>query len=321
MNYKVSIIIPVYNVEKYIERCLESVLNQDFTEYEVIIVNDGSTDSSGYICDKYARNNKNIRVIHKINEGVSSARNLGIVNSKGEYIGFVDPDDFIDTNMYKLLYENAKENNSDIAICSVNEIRERNIKTEDNTGEIIKYSRIDAINGYFNDKYPFNHNYLCNKLFKREIFKNVRLNEEITYQEDSEVMIKLLDRSETIIYIGSPLYNYDLRDDSLSSGKISKGKITAERAFYSIYEYTITNICEYKNKALLKYISLVFNFVIEIIRNYEEYKDEYISMRTKIKEVYYELIKSRNIPLKYKIHATLIIVAPKVYKLYIKSKL
>lgn len=321
MNQKVSIVIPVYNVEKYIERCLKSILNQTLDSIEVIVIDDGSTDNSGKICDEFSTKYKNVKTFHKRNGGVSSARNLGISIAKGEYIGFVDPDDFIHVNMYKELYENAKKVNSDIAICSVNEIMGNKIFTEDNTGELMKYSKSEAINGYFNETYPFNHNYLCNKLFKRTMFDKIKLNEKITYQEDSEIMIKLLNSSDIITYIGKPLYNYDLREGSLSSGKISKGKITAERAFHSIYEYTRYNICEYKSKALLKYISLVFNIVIEIIKNYEEYKEEYINIITRIKEIYCELIKTKGIPIKYKIHATLIIVSPRLYKLYIQSKL
>ena len=321
MEDKISVIIPVYNVEKYISRCLDSILNQSYKNVEIIIINDGSTDKSGLICDEYSKRYDNIRVFHKENGGVSSARNLGITVAKGEYITFADPDDFLNKDMYKILYDNAKNNNSDITICSVNEIRENVIDTEDNTGKIIKYSREDAINGYFNDIYPFNHNYLWNKLFKREMFDEVKLNEKITYQEDSEVMIKLLNLSENIIYVGIPLYNYDLRLGSLSSGNISKSKITAERAFYSIYEYTKENICEYKDKALLKYISLVFNIVIEIIKSGDQYNDDYINIGYRIKEIYWQLIKTNSIPIKYKIHSTLIILSPRLYKIYIKNKL
>ena len=122
MNQKVSIVIPVYNVEKYIERCLKSILNQTLDSIEVIVIDDGSTDNSGKICDEFSTKYKNVKTFHKRNGGVSSARNLGISIAKGEYIGFVDPDDFIHVNMYKELYENAKKVNSDIAICSVNEI-------------------------------------------------------------------------------------------------------------------------------------------------------------------------------------------------------
>ena len=321
MASKISVIIPVYNVEQYLEKCLDSILNQTYKNIEIILVNDGSIDKSGVICDEYSRKYNNIKVFHKENGGVSSARNLGITVAKGEYITFADPDDFLNKDMYKILYENAKNYNSDITICSVNEIRENVIATEDNTGKINKYSKKDAINGYFNDIYPFNHNYLWNKLFKRAMFDEIKLNEKITYQEDSEIMIKLLNLSENIIYVGIPLYNYDLRLGSLSSGNISKSKITAERAFYSIYEYTKENICEYKDKALLKYISLVFNIVIEIIKSGDQYNDDYINIGYRIKEIYWQLIKTNSIPIKYKIHSTLIILSPRLYKIYIKNKL
>ena len=321
MASKISVIIPVYNVEQYLEKCLDSILNQTYKNIEIILVNDGSIDKSGLICDEYSRKYNNIKVFHKENGGVSSARNLGITVAKGEYITFADPDDFLNKDMYKILYENAKNYNSDITICSVNEIRENVIATEDNTGKINKYSKKDAINGYFNDIYPFNHNYLWNKLFKRAMFDEIKLNEKITYQEDSEIMIKLLNLSENIIYVGIPLYNYDLRLGSLSSGNISKSKITAERAFYSIYEYTKENICEYKDKALLKYISLVFNIVIEIIKSGDQYNDDYINIGYRIKEIYWQLIKTNSIPIKYKIHSTLIILSPRLYKIYIKNKL
>ena len=321
MTSKISVIIPVYNVEQYLEKCLDSILNQTYKNIEIILVNDGSIDKSGVICDEYSRKYNNIKVFHKENGGVSSARNLGITVAKGEYITFADPDDFLNKDMYKILYENAKNYNSDITICSVNEIRENVIATEDNTGKINKYSKKDAINGYFNDIYPFNHNYLWNKLFKRAMFDEIKLNEKITYQEDSEIMIKLLNLSENIIYVGIPLYNYDLRLGSLSSGNISKSKITAERAFHSIYEYTKENICEYKDKALLKYISLVFNIVIEIIKSGDQYNDDYINIGYRIKEIYWQLIKTNSIPIKYKIHSTLIILSPRLYKIYIKNKL
>lgn len=321
MQEKISVIIPVYNMEKYIKRCLDSILNQTYGNIEIIVVDDGSIDKSVLICNEYSKKYHNIKVINKENGGVSSARNLGVNNATGNYISFVDPDDFIEKNMYAELYNAIREYKSEIAVCSVNEIRGNEIFTGDNTGKLIKYSKSEAISGYFNDRYPFNCNYLCNKLFSNKLFDNVRLNEKIAYQEDSEIMIKLLNASDSIAYIGKPLYNYDLREGSLSSGKISKGKITAERAFHSIYEYTRYNICEYKSKALLKYISLVFNIVIEIIKNYGEYKEEYLNMITRIKEIYYELLKTKGIPVKYKIHATLIIVSPRLYKLYIQSKL
>lgn len=113
----ISVIIPVYNVESYLAECLDSVLSQSMKEVEIILVNDGSTDSSGNICDEYKDRDNRVKVIHKQNEGVSVARNTGIANSIGKYIGFVDSDDVIDKDMYKKLYSEIEDNNADIAIC------------------------------------------------------------------------------------------------------------------------------------------------------------------------------------------------------------
>ena len=114
---EISIIVPVYNVEKYLEKCIKSILNQTFTDFELILVNDGSTDKSGVICDNYKNIDDRIIVIHKKNEGLSSARNSGLDIAKGRYIGFVDSDDYINNDMYHKLYEALIKNNSDISIC------------------------------------------------------------------------------------------------------------------------------------------------------------------------------------------------------------
>ena len=105
MNDMVSIIVPIYNSEKYLHACLDSIVSQTYKNIEIILVNDGSIDKSGVICDEYSRKYNNIKVFHKENGGVSSARNLGIDNATGQYLAFVDPDDYIDANMYEILVE------------------------------------------------------------------------------------------------------------------------------------------------------------------------------------------------------------------------
>ena len=121
---KISIIVPVYNVERYLGKCINSILNQTFADFELILVDDGSTDRSGYICDDYKKKDNRIKVIHKENGGLSSARNAGLDIAKEKYIGFVDSDDFINKNMYEFLYKDIKVNNSDIAICDYEEVYE-----------------------------------------------------------------------------------------------------------------------------------------------------------------------------------------------------
>ena len=135
MVSKISIIVAVYNVEKYLKRSLDSILNQSYKNIEVIIVNDGSTDNSRNICEKYAELYSNIKVIHKENGGLSSARNIGIENATGEYIGFVDSDDYISSNMFEEMYNRIIESDSDIAISSFNYVKEGKILPEDNSGD------------------------------------------------------------------------------------------------------------------------------------------------------------------------------------------
>lgn len=119
MNPIISIIVPVYNVEPYLESCIDSILAQSFSDIEVILVNDGSEDRSGVICDQYLSRDDRVRVIHKPYGGVSSARNVGLQSAKGQFIGFVDGDDRIEKDMYKTLYELCMETNSDISICKL----------------------------------------------------------------------------------------------------------------------------------------------------------------------------------------------------------
>ena len=118
----VSIIIPVYNIEEYLPRCLESVLGQSYENLEVILVDDGSTDQSGKICDYYASQDKRIQVIHKKNEGVSIARNTGLDIATGEFIGFVDGDDLVEKDMIKILVQNSLKYEADISICQMDTI-------------------------------------------------------------------------------------------------------------------------------------------------------------------------------------------------------
>ena len=124
MNPEISIIVPVYNVEKYLKRCIDSILNQSFTDFELILVDDGSTDNSGKIIDEYALKDKRIKVIHKENGGQGSARNRGLDIAKGNYIGFVDSDDWIHKDMYKCMYQIINEDNTDIVQIGHNTVEE-----------------------------------------------------------------------------------------------------------------------------------------------------------------------------------------------------
>ena len=150
-----SIIVPVYNVEKYIERCIKSILNQSFTNFELILVDDGSPDNCGKICDEYKKKDSRIKVIHKKNGGLSDARNAGIERAKGEYIAFVDSDDFINKYMYEILYKNAKKWDADISICNFKMVCE-NDRIDEDISVICEdakvYGRNEALNKLYSNE-------------------------------------------------------------------------------------------------------------------------------------------------------------------------
>ena len=211
----ISIIVPVYNVEKYLIRCIESIINQTYKNIEIILVDDGSTDNSSKICDEYKNKDKRIKVIHKINGGLSSARNRGLDIAKGKYIGFVDSDDYISPNMYEILYKELIDNKSDIVVCNFD--RKEDFNFVINNYKVKKLNNINVIKE--NIKNDINYNiyiddYAWNKLYKKELFKNIRYPIG-KYFEDIGTTFKLLSNSKSVIYIDCILYKYIKRTDSI----------------------------------------------------------------------------------------------------------
>lgn len=174
MNPQISVIVPIYNVEKYLSKCIDSIINQTLTNIEIILVNDGSTDNSGKIIDEYAKKDSRIKVIHKKNGGQGSARNAGLDIAKGEYIGFVDSDDWIDSNMYESLYNAAISNNSDIVVCNRKVFDENgNIKGIVTVEEKIIKNIKNNIADYIVNDLLYKHTVsACNKIYKRQILQD-----------------------------------------------------------------------------------------------------------------------------------------------------
>lgn len=131
MNELISIIIPVYNVEKYIGKCIDSLIKQKYDNLEIILIDDGSSDNSGEICDKYAKKDKRIKVIHKKNSGQADSRNIGISKASGKYIGFVDSDDYIDKDYYNRLYKTLVKNNADVVTCKYQNVYNDDYRKEE----------------------------------------------------------------------------------------------------------------------------------------------------------------------------------------------
>ena len=211
----ITVIIPVYNVEKYIHRCMESVIGQTYKKLEIILVDDGSKDSSGDICDEYARQDDRIKVIHKNNGGLSSARNVALDIAQGEYIGFVDSDDYISCDMFEKLYYTCEEKNSDIAICCHYTERGEKLLIEDPiVDEEQQFTNIQALDILIKDEGM--KNYAWDKLYRACLFDGIRYPEGRNY-EDIATTYLLFYRANRLCRIPQYLYYYQIREGSISS--------------------------------------------------------------------------------------------------------
>lgn len=224
----ISIIVPVYNMENYLSVCVDSILAQTYTNLEIILVNDGSKDSSAQICDEYAEKDTRIKVVHKANGGLSSARNAGMDIATGEYIGFVDSDDSIRPNFFEILYDNLLKTDSDVSVC-----RFLNCTTQEGDQTIAKQAENDLITftseesiiNMFIGKHFVGH--VCNKLFKAELVKDIRFFEELKNFEDAPFSFAAILRSKKICFTEQRLYNYLMRQGSILRQGFNKNLLHA----------------------------------------------------------------------------------------------
>lgn len=204
----ISVIVPIYNTEKYLHRCIVSILNQTFTDFELLLVNDGSTDKSGEICDEYAKKDSRICVFHKENGGVSSARNMGLLNAKGEWIAFCDSDDWLDDNfLNNLLY--VANDKTDLVIGEMQySYIGNNVKTDNSTVKLDKfiYLRKMFVSGFTS---------VFNILYRREFIENINLKfEPIRYSEDFIFSVKAICLASQIEYAKDAVYHYDRTNEN-----------------------------------------------------------------------------------------------------------
>lgn len=238
----VSIIVPVFNVDKYLPDCINSILRQLYSDFELLLVDDGSTDNSGVICDEYAINDNRIKVIHKDNSGVSEARNLGLSVAVGKYISFIDADDVVDKNFINILVKNI--NGCQISMCYF-KIFSDNEKIKETTvfNEKIEVDENEFWNMNFGMGFKAS---CCNKLFLSSLFKNASFNRDYRFAEDDFIMHKITGQCDKIAVTSDVLYFYRNRDDSASHKKnkedVTKRQILLyiERSQFYLYKKNIT---------------------------------------------------------------------------------
>ena len=205
----ISVIVPVYNVEKYLKKCVNSITSQTYENLEILLVDDGSTDSSGQICNEFEKNDARIKVIHKKNGGLSDARNAGLDRAKGQYYAFIDSDDYIQDNTIEIMLNAVKKNKSEIAICNMIRFLEE--------GETLQFYCPTDHEVLYQGKQRYktlNQPSVCNKLFEAKLFEGIRFPKG-KYYEDTFVYHEVLYRANNIVLTGTDSYWYLSREDSI----------------------------------------------------------------------------------------------------------
>ena len=281
----ISIVIPVYKVEKYLEKCIESVLKQTYTNLQIILVDDGSPDNCGKICDEYAKRDSRIDVIHKVNGGLSEARNVGISKAKGRYIGFVDSDDYIKENMYEILLNLIKKYDADVSICNLYDVIDGNEYIRNKENGIREYSRLDILKEVLLDKNI--QSYAWNKLYKKELFDEVKYPIGKKY-EDIGTTFYIFEKCNKIVVTSEPEYYYLKRSDSLVNNVTESTVFDYMELILQRYLYINDNIKElkqYNDYYLVRTLLTANNDIKELKQIEEKTKQKYNELYNISKEI------------------------------------
>ena len=309
MKELVSIIIPIYNVEKYLDRCIKSIVNQSYENLEIILVDDGSKDNCPSLCDKWAKIDDRIIVIHKENGGLSDARNAGIEIANGNYLSFIDSDDYVHKDFIKVLYELCIKYNSDISMCGVFETSKDencNFNLEEGN-ECIKYSKTIL---------ERKDNIFCvawNKLYKKEVFKYIRYPKGKLH-EDVAVINKILYYSNKIAITDLRLYFYYSNPNSIMRSTFSIKRLDALDVIYDSYLFFIEkNEIQYAYNALNDYIDTTLFLYKECQVLGRDSKKIEKQLINKYSEVYMKVLKNIHMSIIKKIKYIIYRFIPKLY--------
>lgn len=267
MKDMISVVIPVFNAEKYLKKCVESIENQTYKAFEIILVDDGSTDNSGKMCDELKQSNGNISVIHQKNSGASSARNAGIESASGEYVVFCDSDDYIDAEMLRKLTEAKKSHPSKLVLCGIEKITSSGRKSCLLEGEkLLEVSKKD----FFAVQKAQLFNAPVNKLFERDILikKNIRFNPSVALGEDLIFNADyVMATGQDFVVVNEPLYIYDTSINNSVSKKylphMLDDYIEMEKKFNQLIEYTHSDMDKYSRR----YATILLYNIVNAIKN------------------------------------------------------
>ncbi|MEE1282579.1 MAG: glycosyltransferase [Acutalibacteraceae bacterium] len=318
MNYdnKISIVIPAYNIAPYLPRCLDSVLSQTYENLEIIVVDDGSTDNTAEVIQEYVKRDSRIVPIYKENTGVSDTRNKGLDIATGDYIGFVDGDDYIENSMYEVLLNNAIKYNADISHCGYK------LKFPDNeydfygTGKIIEQDKqqgvIDLLEATLIEPG------IWNKLFRRNIVDNIRMKRELKNNEDLLFNIMAFAKAEKSVFEDKPLYNYIMRTNSATT---SSG-LTYNKVFDGLkVRNIITDMFKNDSKVYPIALHSQLRIAIQTYRNIttnkqaKDFKSEQKNIKKQVAELYKKAKPLGVLSKRTKLDSVLIIYCSVIFKL------
>ena len=302
MNDLISVIIPVYNVEKYLDKCVESVIKQTHKNLEIVLVDDGSLDNCPKMCDRWTKKDNRIKVIHKENGGLSDARNVGIDNTIGKYIYFLDSDDYIDKDMLENLYNDMKKNNSKISACGF--IYETENKKEP---YYCKENYVENSESVLKRIFQDNDISTCiwDKLYQRDLFDEIRFPKGKIH-EDTATLYKLIDKAKVISHISKAQHHYVQREGSILNSKFDTKQLDIvffkeEIVFFIKEKYQ--NILE---EAENFYIQQLNKSIVLCYKN--KLKKEYKTLKKKLKAYFPRIMKNSKMTTRTKIKSTIIIL-------------
>lgn len=275
----IDVIIPVYNVEKYIERCVKSLLNQSYSDYRIILIDDDSSDSSGEICDRLAKENEKVISYHLENKGVAVARNFGIQKSTAEIVTFVDSDDFVHRDYLKRLLNAMEKAEADMIISGLTDVWDNSVINEPADDEVVEVPELgEVIRRVFAqetiDVSP------CAKLYKRSLFENIRYPEGEIY-EDMKVIIKLLEAADKVAVTSYSGYYYYQREGSIMHGEMSNDRITLMETMEKYMVYVAENYPQANDAVKTRYIRCGFHVLNRALFD-NDYKDYAMSLKKKL---------------------------------------
>lgn len=289
----VSIIVPIYNVEQYLQRCVDSLINQTYRNLEIILVDDGSPDKCGEICDEYEKKDSRIIVIHKQNGGLSEARNAGKDRSKGEYLMFIDSDDWIELDTCEVIVEMAIRHDADMVPFGVRDVYSNGDSKEWSPFKSGLMGKEECMSALIYNMHQYGiFNYACNKLYSRRLLDNVEFLVG-RVSEDQAFVYKLVHKANTIVVCNKVLYNYYRRKGSISNRLfypkliIDRNKAWMERLEF-LRKY-------YPNLEDMQLAQIIGDIYISLIKlgneDYKDYKNELLSFADRYKDRSFELEK------------------------------